>query len=519
MEQQAQIKAEQVEQYKREMLAQARRTQMPAPPAAQAPVHIPAPAPAHEKVTAAGHVERLLERAEPVAQVVEPIAQAVLPPLAAAAAKGIELGVEALADHIEHKKAEHTPPPAPPPEPPAPPPAPAPPVIDIDFNQQIVQTAPAVVAPAVVAPAVAAPAVAAPVVAAPTVTAPAAAAVVAAPPPVQALAPPPPPPLPPPPHPPVKPIPLPVPVPPPPMPVPIPPIPVPVPVPRPQPPPSVSVLIPPVPVRPVPAPCETTTHTFTMTCPCRTVAKLAARPCPVHNPRPQSCCSSRKYAPVPCKPTPCANKGPRAPQASNWFAQPAVDAAYAAYTSSLAPDDGAVPAFRMPQAAQAFAPAAAFSSPADVAYAAQDTIEQDGYFELPVQDYASLEDYLARNTARGILELQVRVGSDNGAPVPGASVDILKTVAGVTYLFYHGVTDASGSAGRISLPAPDRNLSFAPPQGFVPYAVYTVSVTHGDYAPQVLENVTVFPDTESVQIVRMGMTATPSIVDEGRYVM
>jgi len=190
-----------------------------------------------------------------------------------------------------------------------------------------------------------------------------------------------------------------------------------------------------------------------------------------------------------------------------------MEAAYAAY-----PDDGAVPAFRMPQAAQAFAPAAAYGGPADVAYAAQDTIEQDGYFELPVQDYASLEDYLARNTARGILELQVRVASDEGAPVPGAGVDILKTIAGVTYLFHHGVTDASGSAGRISLPAPDRSLSFAPPQGFVPYAVYTVSVSHGNYAPQVLENVTVFPDTESVQVVRLGM-AEPPMVDEGRYVM
>ena len=522
-----QIKAEQVEQYKREMLAQARRTQ--AAPAAQATaqaqavaqvnVITPAPAPVrNERVAAAEHVERVLARAEPIVEAVEPFAQAVLPPLAAAAAKGVELGVEALEDHLEHRRAEQHAPPAPPPSPPAP----APPTIDIEFNPQITQTAPAIVAPVVTAPAIVAP----------TVTAPAAAAVVMAPP-VQAPVPPPPP---------VIPVPLPVPPPPVPMPVPIPlpPAPIPVPVPRPQPPPPASILIPPVPVpvvrpmqpapipvavpiRPAPAQCGTTTHTFTMTGPCRSACKTAARLCcQAHAPRPQSCCASRR--PVPCRPAPCAcnSKTPRVlSQAGNWFAQPAVEAVYAAYTASLAPDDDAMRAFQMPEAVQVSAAPVdmTFAAPADVAYAEPEVNDQSGWFELPAQDYASLEDYLARNTARGILELQVRVASDNGAPVPGANVDILKTIAGTTYLFFHGVTDANGSAGRISLPAPDRNLSFAPPQGFVPYAVYTVSVSHGDYAPQVFENVTVFPDTEAVQVVRLGQASMPTMMDEARYVM
>jgi len=195
--------------------------------------------------------------------------------------------------------------------------------------------------------------------------------------------------------------------------------------------------------------------------------------------------------------------------------QPAVEAAYAAYTAGLAAQEDAVTAFQAPEALTVSAAAP------DVAYAGQGVPQQPefGYYELPAQDYTSLEDYLARNTARGILELQVRVASDDAAPVPGANVDVLRTINGVTYLFYHGVTDASGSAGRISLPAPDRSLSYAPPQGFVPYAVYTVSVTHGDYAPQVFENVTVFPDTEALQIVRLGMASPPPMVDEGRYAM
>ncbi|MCL2300144.1 MAG: carboxypeptidase-like regulatory domain-containing protein [Firmicutes bacterium] len=186
--------------------------------------------------------------------------------------------------------------------------------------------------------------------------------------------------------------------------------------------------------------------------------------------------------------------------------QPAAEAAYAAF------DDDAMTAYMAPEAI----PAASLS---DVAYAETAAPQQPGYYELPAQDFASLDDFLAQNTARGILELQVRIASDDAAPVPGAVVDILKTINGVTYLFHHGVTDAGGSAGRIALPAPDRSLSFAPPNGFVPYAVYTVSVTHGDYAPQVLENVAVFPATQSLQVVRLGMAATPSVIDEGLYAM
>ena len=495
MEQQAKI-----EQYKQEMLAQARRSGTPAAAAAEVKVIAPAPTPpAREKVAPAEHVERVLEKAESIVEAAEPIAEIALrsglvSAGAAVAAKGIELGVEALEAHIEKKKAEHATPPAPePPAPPAPPP-PAP-VVDINFTQQIEQTATAVVAPVVTAPAVAAPA------AAPVVTVqPAPAPVVPTPPPAPIA-------------PPVVAVPLPVPAPPVQMPVPVPLPPVFPPAqarPPIAPPPAPSMLIPPVstpvavPVRP--AECKTVTCTV-QAAPCRRPQKPC---CPIHNPRPKPC--------APCKPAPrpCSCKSPRvSPQAesASWFMQPAVEAAYAAYTADLPPvqyDDTV--AYRAPQAV----PVATMP---EVAYASAPQQYETGYYELPVQDYASLDDYLARNTARGILELQVRVASDDAAPVQGANVDVLRTINGVTYLFYHGVTDANGSAGRISLPAPDRSLSFAPPQGFVPYAVYTVSVSHGNYAPQVLENVTVFPDTESVQVVRLGQAPVPFVMDEGRYVM
>ena len=496
MEQQAKS----VEQYKQEMLAQARRNN----------VQVAAPAP----------VERVLEKAEPIVEAVEPFAKLALrsglaSAGAAMAAKGLELGVEALESHIEKKKAEHAPPPPAPPAPPAPPPTPAVDV-NIDFSPQIAQEAPVVVAPTVTAPAVAAPTVTVPSIVAPAV---AEVTVAAAPPPPPPPSPPPPPPAPPP----ITPAPLPAP--PPviqmPVPVPLPPVIFPVWPPTAPPPPAISIPPAPMPVavplRPAPEECETVTCTVKAApcraAPCMPASKPPARhSCPIHNPCRQSCCASRKPAP-----RSCSCKTPRSPQAesASWFMQPAVEAAYAAYTAGLMPEDAAgetMFAYGAPEAV----PAAAMP---DVAYAGQAASPQSGYYELPAQDYASLEDYLARNTARGILELQVRVASDDAAPVQGANVDVMRTIAGVTYLFFHGVTDANGNAGRIALPAPERSLSFAPPHGFVPYAVYTVSVTHGDYAPQVFENVTVFPDTESVQVVRLGLAAAPFAVDEGRYVM
>jgi len=538
--------AQVVEQYKREMLAQARRTQLPAP--APKPVHTAAPAPVKEQVSPAAHVERVLERAEPIVEAVEPFAELALrsglaSAGAAAAAKGIELGMEALEHRIERKRAEEQPPAAPAP-------------IDINITQQVVQNAPAVAAPTVaptvtaapvvVTPTVtAAPAVAPTVTAAPTVAptvtaapapvvaqtaapAVAAPAVAAAPvavapavvtaPAVAVVTVPPPPALPPP----LPALPPVIPLPPPP--VPRPPVPVPVPA-RPP-----AAVLPPV--KPAPTVCGTVTITV---CP-RCGARRSSRPAPNCRARCR-CGSSQRPVPAPVpRPAPCCKTARAVPRTNAWFAQPAVEAAYAAYAAAL-PGDDAVPAFRMPDTlrvsaapadaasvlgvtANAFADAVSvIDDPVlgDVAYAGSQVTAQDGWLALPAQGYASLEDYLARNAGRGILELQVRIASDDGAPVPGATVDIYKEIAGVTYLFFRGVTDAEGSVGRVALPAPESGLSAAP--GFIPYAVYTVAVSHGDYAPQVFENVAIFPDTEAVQVVRLGMAETPQVIDEGLYAM
>ena len=128
-----------------------------------------------------------------------------------------------------------------------------------------------------------------------------------------------------------------------------------------------------------------------------------------------------------------------------------------------------------------------------------------GTWELPSAPFASLDDFLAKNTGRGILTLQALAGqaqAENGTPLQGADVKVTKTIGGVTYQFYDVKTDAGGNAGRLQLPAPDKQYSSAPPQGTAPYALYDVTVTHNN-TPESLRNVVIFADTESMQTVRV----------------
>lgn len=190
----------------------------------------------------------------------------------------------------------------------------------------------------------------------------------------------------------------------------------------------------------------------------------------------------------------------------------------ATYPAPVTEEEG-VTAYHSPETIPVSAGGAEDESIPDVAYAERGVVQpaQPEYFELPVQSYDSLDEFLEMNQSRGMLRIQVLTASDSGVPVPGAHVDILKNINGTTYLFQHAVTDANGNTGVLSLPAPEKDLSFQPPKGFIPYAVYTASVSHGDYAPGVFENVMVFPETESLQVVRLGMDKVPRVTNEGQY--
>jgi len=136
--------------------------------------------------------------------------------------------------------------------------------------------------------------------------------------------------------------------------------------------------------------------------------------------------------------------------------------------------------------------------------------EAGGTWELPSPQFVSLDDFLAKNTGRGILALQALV-DESGTPVQGANVKVTKTIGGVNYLFYDVKTDANGSAGQLLLPAPEKKLSGMPPQGAAPYALYDITVTYRNI-PEILQNVVIFPDTESMQAVQTGQGETVNAI-------
>lgn len=140
--------------------------------------------------------------------------------------------------------------------------------------------------------------------------------------------------------------------------------------------------------------------------------------------------------------------------------------------------------------------------------------EAGGTWELPSPQFSSLDDFLAKNTGRGMLTLQALV-DESGAPVQGANVKVTKTIGGVPYLFYDVQTDASGSAGQLILPAPEKQLSSFPPQGTAPYALYDVTVTYRNIS-ETLQNVVIFADTETMQAVQTG---SGELINEIQYTM
>jgi len=186
----------------------------------------------------------------------------------------------------------------------------------------------------------------------------------------------------------------------------------------------------------------------------------------------------------------------------SWFHQPAVGAA-APVAEELAAEATAAPllAQQLPfagddiPAAQAYeetpVPGLMERAPADLPI--------DGYYEMPVPAFDSLDDFLASNPSHGQLTVLV-LTPDAGVPIPGAHTQVTKLIGDTTYLYYDALTDENGSVGPATLPAPPRELSFD--ENAIPYAQYDITVTHGSDRQDLL-NVTIFPDTTAVQVVRL----------------
>lgn len=75
--------------------------------------------------------------------------------------------------------------------------------------------------------------------------------------------------------------------------------------------------------------------------------------------------------------------------------------------------------------------------------------------------------------------LRVQVSAAQGIfPIPGASVEVYRDFGAVRETFYSGVTDSSGIADRILLPALPASLGLSSDTAGISGTAYTVAVSH-----------------------------------------
>ena len=140
------------------------------------------------------------------------------------------------------------------------------------------------------------------------------------------------------------------------------------------------------------------------------------------------------------------------------------------------------------------------SDPNEMEYAACDSSDPP-YCNGAVETFPTREAFLAANPESGFLRVQVSV-AEQAYPVQNASVEISKTFSGQKYVFFSAQTDASGIISRVTLPAPDRDLSSAP-SALQPYATYDIFISHPDFTDVYVPNCIVFATIETIQQVRM----------------
>ena len=132
----------------------------------------------------------------------------------------------------------------------------------------------------------------------------------------------------------------------------------------------------------------------------------------------------------------------------------------------------------------------------------QPEAEQPSIVVIPY--YSTYEEFLAANTEKGTLRIQV-FGGNQFFPVAGATVRVsLPLSNGNEIQLFDGITDINGIVDNISLPAPPFSLSQSPEASSQqPFSYYTVTVSHPRYASSRFVNVPVFSAVKSVQNVQL----------------
>ena len=110
--------------------------------------------------------------------------------------------------------------------------------------------------------------------------------------------------------------------------------------------------------------------------------------------------------------------------------------------------------------------------------------------------------FLDAHPERGSVRVQVSTGRGL-FPVEGARVEIYRRLGTEPTVFYEGVTDASGIAEKILLPALPVSLGLSSETAGSSGTAYRVAVHHPDFQEPEHQQVLVFPRIESVLAVSL----------------
>ena len=110
--------------------------------------------------------------------------------------------------------------------------------------------------------------------------------------------------------------------------------------------------------------------------------------------------------------------------------------------------------------------------------------------------------FLDAHPERGSVRVQVSTGRGL-FPVEGARVEIYRRLGPEPTVFYEGVTDASGIAEDIRLPALPAGWSQSAETAGISGTIYQAAVRHPQYSTVDGRPVTVFPRIETVLAVSL----------------
>lgn len=109
----------------------------------------------------------------------------------------------------------------------------------------------------------------------------------------------------------------------------------------------------------------------------------------------------------------------------------------------------------------------------------------------------SYQTFLEEHSGRGTLRVQVSTARGT-FPVPGARVEVSRVFGGVRRVLYSRVTDLSGIAGGMALPAQATASSLNEQTAMDSGTVYQVSVYHAGYLPLRLSDVEIYNGIETI---------------------